>query len=194
MESLLKQANGQPVTQTYELAEGDEGGTDVTVTLRNNSIQDSQNGNLIVTLYDSQGNKVGAQQIYTGNDASLVTIDPEGTYRHTFHFDQPGVRAEVTYGTLVLEGESAQATNLVVRDIAALQDFTLQEDGTYTASAQVSSMRSTWVDVTAADPGASITVNGTPMELGGIPFDLVRGENVITVTITTPAVRRPSMS
>ena len=184
MESLLKQANGQPVTQTYELAEGDEGGTDVTVTLRNNSIQNSQNGNLIVTLYDSQGSKVGAQQSYEA-EGGLVAITPEGTYQYTFHFDQPGVRAEVTYGTLVLEGESAQATNLVVRDIAALQDFTLQEDGTYTASAQVSSMRSTWVDVTAADPGASITVNGTPMELGGIPFDLVRGENVITVTITT---------
>lgn len=184
MESLLKQANGQPVTQTYELAEGDGGGTDVTVTLRNNSIQDSQNGNLIVTLYDSQGNKVGAQQSYEA-EGGLVTITPEGTYQHTFHFDQPGVRAEVTYGTLVLEGNSAQATNLVVRDIATLQDFTLQEDGTYTASAQVSYMSSTWVDVTAADPASAVTVNGTPMELGGIPFDLNRGENVITILITS---------
>ena len=41
------------------------------------------------------------------------------------------------------------------------------------------------MDATAADPEASITVNGTPMDLGGMALNLRRGENVITVEITS---------
>lgn len=80
LESLLKQADGQHVTITSQLSQSEtDGGSTVEVTLRNNSIVNSQNGNVIVTLLDGDGNVLEQQQSYTGSgtDNGLVALDPE---------------------------------------------------------------------------------------------------------------------
>ena len=189
MESLLKQSDGQLVTLKHQLSAGASGGTAVTVTIQNNSIVDSKNGNLIVTLYDAQGNKVDAKQTYQSGQTNLIEVGPEGSYQTTIHFDKPGVRAEVTYGELILDEDPENpdvqiTTNLNIRDVATLREFNKQPDGSYAANVEVSRLPSTWVDVTTAYPDASVTVNGQAVELGGVPFGLNRGENVLTIIVT----------
>ena len=103
----------------------------------------------------------------------------------TFAFDQPGVRAEVSYGDLVLDGDDASLNALDFSGLATLKDFELQADGSYAASVEVSRMSSTTVTAMAADPDAAIAVNGQPLELKGMTLDLGRGENVLTVEVTS---------
>lgn len=110
LESLLKQAEGEHVTITSQLSQAD-GSTNVDVTLQNNSIRESETGNVIVTLLDKDGNVVGQKQSYTGGETGkngLVVLTPEQKVTLTsFTFDpsafpeaQNAVSAEVTYSDL----------------------------------------------------------------------------------------------
>lgn len=183
LESLLKQADGEHVTISQRL-EKNGNNTSINVTLSNNSIVNSETGNVVVWLYDANDNLVDVQQSYvTEND--LITLMPEERKMMTFAFDQPGVRAEVSYGDLVLDGDDASLNALDFSGLATLKDFELQADGSYAASVEVSRMSSTTVTAMAADPDAAIAVNGQPLELKGMTLDLGRGENVLTVEVTS---------
>lgn len=185
VESLLKQS-GEKVTVESQLSQSETGGSVVNVTLRNNSIVNSDSGNLIVSLYDAQGNKVAVQQSYQSLESDLVKLNPEEIGTRKFAFAQSGVRAEVTYGDVVLESNNAGVTSLTFSEIpVTLEDFTQQEDGTYTASAEVSQLGSTLVNVVTESVKAKVTINDQPMELGGEAIDLSRGENVLRVVVTS---------
>ena len=103
----------------------------------------------------------------------------------TFTFDKPGVRAEVSYGDLVLEGDDPTLTALSFSGLATLPDFVKQEDGNYAASVKVSQVSSTVITATAKDLNAKITINGQPLSLKGMTLDLSRGENVLTVEVVS---------
>lgn len=181
LESLLKQADGEHVTISQGLAKNGSG-TTVDVTLNNNSIVNSETGNVVVWLYDENGNVVDVQQSYT-TEADLITLAPEERKMMTFTFDKPGVRAEVSYGDLVLEGDDPTLTALSFSGLATLPDFVKQEDGNYAASVKVSQVSSTAVTAAAKDPDAKITINGQTLPLKGMTLDLSRGENMLTVEV-----------
>lgn len=181
LESLLKQADGEHVTISQGL-EKNGNSTTVDVTLNNNSIVNSKTGNVVVWLYDANDNVVDVQQSYT-TEADLITLAPEERKMMTFTFDKPGVRAEVSYGDLVLEGNDPTLTALSFSGLATLPDFVQQEDGNYAASVKVSQVSSTTVTAMSADPNATIKVNGQPLESAGMVLDLSRGENVLTVEV-----------
>lgn len=183
LESLLKQADGEHVTISQGLAKNGSG-TTVDVTLNNNSIVNSETGNVVVWLYDENGNVVDVQQSYT-TAADLITLAPEERKMMTFTFDKPGVRAEVSYGDLVLEGDNPTLTALSFSGLATLPDFIEQEDGNYAASVKVSQVSSTTVRATAKSTNARITINGQPLSLEGMTLDLSRGENVLTVEVVS---------
>lgn len=183
LESLLKQADGEHVTISQGLAKNGSG-TTVDVTLNNNSIVNSETGNVVVWLYDENGNVVDVQQSYT-TAADLITLAPEERKMMTFTFDKPGVRAEVSYGDLVLEGNDPTLTALSFSGLATLPDFVKQEDGNYAASVKVSQVSSTVITATAKDLNAKITINGQPLSLKGMTLDLSRGENVLTVEVVS---------
>lgn len=183
LESLLKQADGEHVTISQGLAKNGSG-TTVDVTLNNNSIVNSETGNVVVWLYDENGNVVDVQQSYT-TAADLITLAPEERKMMTFTFDKPGVRAEVSYGDLVLEGDDPTLTALSFSGLATLPDFVKQEDGNYAASVKVSQVSSTVITATAKDLNAKITINGQPLSLKGMTLDLSRGENVLTVEVVS---------
>ena len=105
------------------------------MTLSNNSIVNSETGNVVVWLYDANDNLVDVQQSYvTEND--LITLMPEERKMMTFAFDQPGVRVKVSYGDLVLDGDDASLNALDFSGLATLKDFELQADGSYAASVE----------------------------------------------------------
>lgn len=190
VESLLKQS-GEKVTVESQLSQNATGGSVVNVTLRNNSIVNSDSGNLIVSLYDAQGNKVAVQQSYQSSESDLVKLNPEEIGTSQFAFAQSGVRAEVTYGDVVLASNNAGVTSLTFSEIpVTLEDFTRQADGTYTASAEVSQLGSTLVNVVTESVKAKVTINDQPMELGGETIDLSRGENVLQVVVTSEDASR----
>lgn len=182
LQSLLKQAEGQHVTVTQQLARNQAGGTDVVVTLNNNSIVRSESGNVVVRLYDARGNVIAAQQSYAPG-GELVALDPEERRTLTFSFAQPGVRAEVVYGDLVLDSSDATLAALTLSGLATLADFVLQADGSCAASVEAS-RTSTTVTAMTADPNAAVTVNGQPLPLEGLTVALVQGENVLTIEVT----------
>lgn len=184
VESLLKQADGTHVTTSQELTQTPDGTTTVTVTLNNNSIVTSETGNVVVWLYDEKGNVLDVQQSYTA-ESDLITLSPEERKMMTFTFDKPGVRAEVSYGDLVLDEDDATLTHLTFSGIANLADFAQQENGNYAASVEVSQVSSTTVTALAADPDATIKVNGQPLGAAGMTLDLSRDENVLTVEVTS---------
>ena len=181
--SLLKQADGEHVTISQQLSKNEGGGTDVTVNLNNNSIVDSETGNVVVWLYDANDNVVEVQQSYTTAD-DLITLAPEERKMMSFTFDKPGVRAQVSYGNLVLDEDTATLNHLSFSGLSTLADFVQQEDGNYAASVEVSQVSSTTVTAVAADPDAVIKVNGQPLESAGMALDLSRGENMLTVEVT----------
>ena len=183
LESLLKQADGEHVTISQQLSKNEGGGTDVTVNLNNNSIVDSETGNVVVWLYDANDNVVEVQQSYTTAD-DLITLAPEERKMMSFTFDKPGVRAQVSYGNLVLDEDTATLNHLSFSGLSTLADFVQQEDGNYAASVEVSQVSSTTVTAVAADPDAVIKVNGQPLESAGMALDLSRGENMLTVEVT----------
>lgn len=182
-QSLLEQY-GTSVHTDSTLNNGD-GGSTVMVTIRNNSLLQKTTGNVIVTLYNAQGEVVAVQQVYTGAPESLITLEPEAVLEKTFQFDKTGARAEVIYGDLTLDDESnSELSTLVFSGIGTKADFILQEDGLYTATINVSELASTTVTAMAADPKAAITVNGLRAESGkGMVLNLNRGENVLTVEV-----------
>lgn len=185
LESLLKQADGEHVTISQQLSKNEGGGTDVTVTLSNNSIVSSETGNVVVWLYDANDNVVDVQQSYT-TENGLITLTPEERKMMAFSFDKSGVRAEVAYGDQTLAAEDdATLQRLLFSGLATLPDFVEQEDGSYAASVEVSQVSSTTITAMATAPGAVITVNGKTLELAGMTLDLSRGENVLTVKVTS---------
>lgn len=184
MESLLKQADGEHVTISQQLFKNEGGGTDVTVGLNNNSIVESETGNVVVWLYDADDNVVEVQQSYITED-DLITLAPEERKMMTFSFDKPGVRAQVSYGDLVLDEDNATLNHLSFSGLSTLADFAQQEDGNYSAHVEVSQVSSTTVTAVAADPDAVIKVNGQPLESAGMMLDLSRGKNVLTVEATS---------
>ena len=66
-----------------------------------------------------------------------------------------------------------------------MSDFVKQENGNYAASVEVSQVSSTTVTAMAAAPNATIKVNGQALEPAGMVLDLSRGENVLTVEVTS---------
>ncbi|MBE5056856.1 S-layer homology domain-containing protein [Pseudoflavonifractor sp. DSM 107456] len=184
VESLLKQAGGEHVTTSQQLTQTPDGGTVVTVTLNNNSIVNSESGNVVVRLYDEQGNVVDVQQSYT-TAQDLITLAPEERKTLTFSSDKTGVRAEVSYGDLVLDQADATLKDLKLSGVATLQDFTQQADGSYAASVIVSQVASTVVTAMTADPGATVTVNGQPLGLEGVTLALSSGKNILTIEVTS---------
>ena len=196
LESLLKQADGQHVTITSQLSQSEtDGGSTVEVTLRNNSIVNSQNGNVIVTLLDGDGNVLEQQQSYTGSgtDNGLVALDPEArTTLPVFQFTQTGASAVVTYSDLILEGASAKLDSLTFTNLpgVSLEDFEADSDDPNTLRATIVADRvpSTGVLASAESATAQISLAGGPQNSGNALSGTVAltpgGRDTITITVT----------
>ena len=187
----LKVRTGQDVSITSDLAiEGDK--AEVTVTLQNNRLSETQTGNVIVTVLDQFGKVLDVQQSYKGHDeGGLITLGGEEKKKVTFPFDSvPGAASvEVSYSDLVIGANDASLASLSFSGInISLEDFQETSQNAYTANVSVDDLASTLVTASASSPLSTVSLAETggdqnilsetvPLEIGAI--------NVITVTVTS---------
>lgn len=193
-QSLLEQYNAPVHTDSVLTNSNDK--SKVTVTIQNNSLLEKPTGNVIVTLYDAQDNVVEVKQVYTGEDASLIALNPEAVWTQEFQFSKSGARAEVTYSDLILEADNAELASLSFSNIPGitLESFVYNETtGHYEAKASADDLTST--SVTAATKSglakAKVVLPDSGEASGGrnalsTTVALTPGEvNTITVTVTS---------
>lgn len=202
LESLLKQANGEPTTVTHVLS-GDEAGSTVTVTLQNNSMVRTATGNVIVTLLGENGGVLEQQQSYTGGAGNgLITLNTEE--RKTlgaFTFSQTGADALVTYSNTILTTD-AGLDSLYFSNIPGVALESFVEDttvpGTYRAAVSADDLTGTGMTFQTRSLSATVKVevDGTeiPAESGILSarnLTLEPGKiHTITVTVTNANAAR----
>lgn len=179
--SRLNLYNTPVSISTVQTNEG--GGTNATVTLRNNSLVTTQTGNLVVSLLDEGGNILETQQSYdkSKENSGLITLGCEGAATATFRFDRQGASLAVSYSNTVPDGASNN-TNLASLSLSGVPiQF---ENGQTEYIGEANQATQTLVSATAEDPSASVEVNGSQTDLGNILMPLSSGLNQIDVTVT----------
>ncbi|MDY3712079.1 MAG: cadherin-like beta sandwich domain-containing protein [Agathobaculum sp.] len=181
LESLLKQADGAPITAVSTLDNSGDSST-VGVALQNNSLFKKTTGNLLVALLDDKGNVLEQQQSYTGRgaDKGLITLNAEErTTPKTFTFSQRGAAARVFYTDAVLDNAKNTALSSV-----RLEGFDLTYDeATKTYSGTSSGLSDALLTILPEDPNATITVNDTPYDRA-VKQALYTGPNAMTIVVT----------
>ncbi len=186
----LEVRTGEDVTLTHTMGVDDSGGAIVDVTVQNNLLTQKTSGNLIVTLLSADGSVLAQQQSYGSSTDNNGLITLNGEEKKAISFTFSGISAEnidrvqVTYSDLVIGGEASNNTALsalTVDGVALTYDETSR---TYTGTA--ADLSSAVLSVAAADPGATLTVNGT--EIGSYQtvqsIPLSDGENTVAITVT----------
>ena len=154
-----------------------------------------ENGNLIVTLLDEDGNVLEQKQCYDENAANdgLISLNGEEKQTVTLTFSQQGASAEYSFGDEILNQDVAALKTLTFSGIVfTLDSFTLQSNGRYTASVSAVGLTSTTMTAAAVNRASSLTikVNSDPSDKYGNVFTgnvtLVPGKNnKITIAVET---------
>ena len=176
----LKERTGEDVTITSELTQPD-GGTEATVSLRNNLLSTKQSGNVIVTLLDKNGKVLEEQQSYTGSgtDNGLVALGAEETKQITFTFSKKGASVQVRYTDVILKDDkNANLSSVTLDGVSLTYDA---ETKTYTGSSK--NLSRALLTILPEDPRATVTVNGKPYT-ESIRQALASGKNEITIVVT----------
>ncbi len=113
IESLLEQADGEHVTIESQLSQT-ESGSEVLVTLKNNSLAESEQGNVIVTLFDANGNVLEQKQSFipgasTGSNGLITLTGEEVKVLDKFIFQKKGASVHVTYSDMVFTADPNDA-------------------------------------------------------------------------------------
>ena len=183
--SLSEQQDGEPVTVTAEM-DNSGGVSKVTVTVQNNTLSTSSNGNLIVYLLDENGNVIETQQLYKNSQTDLIVLNgAETSATKEFTFTQVGADVHVLYSPMILDDStnSAELSALTAVGLPVkLSDF--DESG----KAEVAASGLTSVDITAvaASPDAKVSINGQEQlyqNTQTIPVS-ANGNTVITIVVT----------
>ena len=184
--SLSEQQDGEPVSVTAEM-DNSNGASKVTVTVQNNTLSTSSNGNLIVYLLDESGNVIETQQLYDGSSGSLITLDGnEASAVKTFAFSQVGSDVRVLYSPMVLEGSSDASTELSALTTVGLPVKLSDFDAAGKAEVTVSGLTSVGITAVAANPDAKVSINGQEqkyLNTQTIPV-AANGDTVVTITVT----------
>ena len=183
-ESLLERNNGAPTQIHYTLTNDDQNKATVTVDLQNNSLAETQSGNVIVTLLGGDGGNevLGVQQSYNQN-GSLITLGSEGTASSNFTFTgltKTATTALVTYNNTVLASDNAGLSALSFEGIqTTLTDF-IEQDGVYRHTIEVENLHSTTVTVGKTAATAKASLSAKYVDGGAI----VSGDDVLSLNVT----------
>lgn len=95
---------------------------------------------IIVKLYDEAGNLVGREQFYTADNRGFVNLSEESSFEHLFSFEGEKAKTAVMATVEFAEFEAGEASNsnaklaefsvLEIPEVS-IDDFVLQDDGTY---------------------------------------------------------------
>ena len=191
----LAARDGQDVVLNGRLETLEDGGSRATVTLQNGHMAAVENGNLIVTLLDEDGNVLEQKQCYDENaeNDGLLSLNGEEKQTVTLTFTQQGASAEYSFGDTILDQDVAALKTLTFSNIDfSLDSFTLLSNGKYTADVSVVGLTSTTMTAAAVNRSSSLTikVNSDPADKYGNEFTgdvtLVPGKNnKITIAVET---------
>lgn len=181
-ESLLIRNDYQPVTLTTQLY-CEKGSSTVLVDLKNNALANRHSGNLIVSLLDKNGRIIDTKRSYKRFllGAGLINLAGEESSQSVFTFDREGAAVMVSYADVNEEEENNTGLSSHFMRGIPLQLVEGQQEYYY----ETENLTSTFINIAAQDPGASIKVNGQPADLGSAVVDLYPGINKITITVTS---------
>ncbi|MBQ5970396.1 MAG: cadherin-like beta sandwich domain-containing protein [Clostridia bacterium] len=182
---------GQDVILSSLCDVGAQGTTVATVFMQNTRMS-PVTGQMTVRLLDEDGNTL-EQKIYTGEDGDdLLTLAGEAKRVETFEFNHRGAFVDVIYQDITDDADNTELLELFSNELGvSLDDFALQEDGTYSASVTVDDVTSAVLKAVtlSSRSNASIDVNGTAVAggssvlSGNCVLNPARS-NTITVTVT----------
>ena len=169
IESLIEKTGGELVSIDTALRnfleEEETSGSEVTVNIQNNSIQEETSGNVIVTLLDANGQVIEAQQLYQKNKPNenfgLLSMKGEEKRELTFTFKKPGAAVKAYYSNDVLDTDAKVSQITLENTGLNLESF---EEYPGNENIRVANV-DTW-DLN----GGQLTVQGTALE-GAIQVD-----------------------
>ena len=133
----------------------EEKGSVVTVEVKYNWLGGTANGNLIVTLFDADGEPLERQQLYDSeNPGNLLNLSKEGSAEKVFTFDEKGAYVEVAFTDLVLDEANAELFSVTLTGATVTYD---PEKRTYFATG--ANLTSGILDILPRDPEAEILLD-----------------------------------
>ncbi|MDR0945783.1 MAG: InlB B-repeat-containing protein, partial [Bifidobacteriaceae bacterium] len=171
--SLIAQNDGATHTVETQLDNSAGNGSTVKLDVDNLSLQPSQNGNVMVTLLDADGNPIATRPAIA-NNADLLSLPGEGTDHLTVHFAQTGARAVATY----YEGVIASGAELATLTLTGVAGVTLAA-GQTAYQGTTTNLTSTLVTAGAADPAATVRI-----AVGDTVYSTGEGAAATTVPLT----------
>ena len=174
----LIEKNGTSVSLA-SLSETTDGKTTVQVEAFNNSMQPINNGNIIVTLRDENGNALETQQTYISpGGGSLLAIPGEESKTASVQFNHTGYTADVTFARVSEESSLLSVLNLTGVPMDFNPDVFEYNFKTY-------GLNQTILTAVTADPESTISVtkNGVPVSTSS-PIAIPYGTTVFVITVT----------
>ena len=133
----------------------EEKGSVVTVEVKYNWLGGTANGNLIVTLFDADGEPLERQQLYDSeNPGNLLDLSKEGSAEKVFTFDEKGAYVEVAFTDLVLDEANAELFSVTLTGATVTYD---PEKRTYFATG--ANLTSGILNILPRDPEAEILLD-----------------------------------
>ena len=175
----LIEKNGTSVSLA-SLSETTDGKTTVQVEAFNNSMQPINNGNIIVTLRDENGNALDTQQTYSSSGgSSLLAIPGEESKRASVQFNHTGYTADVTFARV--SGESSLLSVLNLTGVP--MEF---NPGVFEYHLKTYGLNQTILTAVAENPEStvSVTKNGVPVSISS-PIPMSYGTTVFVIKVTT---------
>ena len=165
----LKARTGKDVIISSGMDFDDEGKTIVNVEIQNTKLSTTSAGNLIVNLFDENGDLIETKQsyddtyAYAGADKGLISLGREAKAQATFTFENAGALVTVSYAEMNLSGGDASIESLSFSNIPWITQtsFVKAGDGEYAADVTLSDVTETEVTAVAASDTAMVSITGS---------------------------------
>lgn len=175
-ESLLVRSDGQAITKSSEITNGDT--TSATVTIRNNSLQPNTSGYIVAALLDENGKLLETKQI------GDLTLGCEEIVEKLITFSQSGSTVVLRYGEAVSDAaDNANAASITLEGYPlSMESF--DENGKAEVNGVTSGRH--LLTVIPENPNAIVKVDGIVAENGMAEISMPARQKTVTVTITAP--------
>ena len=174
-DSLLSRSENAPATISVEMENGST--TTAIVQVRNNSLQPCTSGNLVAALLDYNGNLLQTKNV------GDLTLGAEGIEEIRIAFSKSGARVVLRYGEAVSGNHTsnANAASITIDGLPLTIGSFDENDSTVVKNVSPGQYLLTVIPEGA---GATVTVNGKPVENGVAIVSSGSVTRAVTVTIT----------
>jgi|GEM_PF-1783883 len=148
----------------------DTDGCNVYVTVQNMRLSKRVDcADIVVKLYDEEGNLVGFEQFYTAENGGFVNLSEESSFEHLLSFEdekaKTAVMATVEFAEFEVGEESNSNSRLAEFSVleipeVSIDDFVLQNDGTYLYSINYNDSDSITVSARTESVNSTIMFQG----------------------------------